>query len=113
MKDISTSTSYVRKTYDELTFTDDFMFCKVMGDKEICKRVIREILRIDVEDIEYITRQKDFSPEYDSKGIRMDVYVKGSDKVFDIEMQVRKEKDIAFRLSWTWTCWRSPSTTLS
>ena len=28
------------KRYEELTFTDDFMFCKVMQDESICKEVL-------------------------------------------------------------------------
>ena len=75
------------KTYDELTFADDFLFCNIMRDETICKGVIKTLLGIEVEKIEYLNKQQDFSPSLGAHGIRMDVYVKGSGQVFDLEMQ--------------------------
>ena len=48
-----------QKIYEELSFTDDFMFCKIMLDnKDICKEVIELLLGIKVHDIQYPEKQK-------------------------------------------------------
>ena len=78
---------YTHKPVDELTFTDDFMFGTVMKDKTVCKGVIERLLHIKVGGIEYPSLQKTIAPFYESKGIRLDVYVSDSDRIFDIEIQ--------------------------
>jgi len=78
---------YTHKPVEELTFTDDFMFGTVMKNKMICKGVIERLLYIKVGKIEYPSLQKTIAPFYESKGIRLDVYVSDPDRVFDIEIQ--------------------------
>ena len=78
---------YIYKPVDELSFTDDFMFGTVMKNKVICKGVLERLLHIKVGKIEYPSLQKTIAPFYESKGIRLDVYVSDSDRVFDIEIQ--------------------------
>ena len=78
---------YTHKPVDELSFTDDFMFGTVMKNKAICKGVIERLLHIKVGKIEYPSLQKTITPFYESKGIRLDVYVSDPDRIFDIEIQ--------------------------
>ena len=78
---------YTHKPVEELTFTDDFMFGTVMKNRTICKGVIERLLHIKVGKIEYPSLQKTIVPFYESKGIRLDVYVSDSERVFDIEIQ--------------------------
>ena len=78
---------YTHKPVDELTFTDDFMFGTVMKDKTVCKGVIERLLHIKVGGIEYPSFQKTIAPFYESKGIRLDVYVSEPNRIFDIEIQ--------------------------
>ena len=78
---------YTHKPVDELTFTDDFMFGTVMKDKTVCKGVIEQLLHIKVGGIEYPSFQKTIAPFYESKGIRLDVYVSEPNRIFDIEIQ--------------------------
>ena len=78
---------YTHKPVEELTFTDDFMFGTVMKNKVICKGVLERLLHIKVGKIEYPSLQKTIAPFYESKGIRLDVYVSDSERVFDIEIQ--------------------------
>ena len=75
------------KPIDELFFTDDYMFGAVMRNPEICKSILETLLNIQIEKLEYPELQKSISTYYESKGVRLDVYVKDSDKVFDIEVQ--------------------------
>ena len=78
---------YTHKPVDELSFTDDFMFGTVMKNQFICKGVIERLLHIKVGKIEYPSLQKTIAPFYESKGIRLDVYVSDPERVFDIEIQ--------------------------
>ena len=78
---------YTHKPVEELSFTDDFMFGTVMKNQFICKGVIERLLHIKVGKIEYPSLQKTIAPFYESKGIRLDVYVSEPDRIFDIEIQ--------------------------
>ena len=55
------------KPIEELTFTDDFMFGRVMQNPEICKGFLERLLEIKIDKIEYPTLQKTISPHYKSK----------------------------------------------
>ena len=63
------------------------MFGTIMKNKPICKGVLERLLRIKVGKIEYPSLQKIIAPFYESKGIRLDVYVAEPSRVFDIEIQ--------------------------
>ena len=76
------------KPVEELEFTDDFMFCTVLEEnKDLCKEIIELLLNIKVENIEYVNKQQTFKPRFETKGIRLDVFVRDSNRVIDLEMQ--------------------------
>ena len=81
---------YHRKPVDELTFTDDGMFQAVMRDPGLCAELVERLLHIKVNHIEYPELEKTIAPFFLSKGVRLDVYIKDSDKVIDVEMQSRE-----------------------
>ena len=85
------------KPIEELTFTDDFMFGRVMQNPEICKGLLERLLEIKIDKIEYPVLQKTISPHYKSKGIRLDVYVEDSNRVYDIEIQNVLDENLAKR----------------
>ena len=85
------------ETWEELQIKNDFLFAKVMSDKEICIKLLETLLQIKVKDIEYLEKQKTFDFEKDAKSVRFDVYVEGSDKVFDIEMQATEKRNLPKR----------------
>ena len=76
------------KPFEQLTFSDDWMFQKVMQDPQICAELIERLLHINVDHVEYPELEKTIAPYYTSKGVRLDVYLKDSDKVIDIECQL-------------------------
>ena len=76
---------YHFKAVSDLVFTDDFMFGAIMREPKICKGVLERLLQIKIDRIEYPELQKTISPFYTQKGVRLDVYVAGSDKIFDVE----------------------------
>ena len=78
-----------RKTIQELTITDDFMFGAVMSNEDNCRELLEMILGIPIEKVEVI-REKSliYNPEY--KGIRLDAFAKDDKGTrFDVEIQVR------------------------
>ena len=87
-----------QKNYEELDFTDDFMFCKIMYDnEEICKEVVELILGCKINHIEYPEKQKTIEITSDGKGIRLDVYLEDGKTVYDIEMQTTVNSDLGKR----------------
>ncbi len=75
------------KSFDELTFSDDWMFQKVMQNPKICAELVERLLHINIDHVEYPELEKAIAPYYTSKGVRLDVYLKDSDKIIDIECQ--------------------------
>ena len=89
---------YTLKPYDELFFTDDFLFTKIMRDPQIAKGVVQNLLGIKVKKIEFATSQYSIDELYGGKGIRLDAYLEDEDKVIDIEMQTVIKKDEGLRM---------------
>ena len=86
--------SYQIKPWQDLTICDDYMFKLIMRRKHICKRMLEKILQVPIRDITYPEEEKNVKMQYDSKGIRHDVFVADDENtVYDIEMQVRKPED--------------------
>ena len=80
-------TKAAEQAWENLTLANNFIFCKFMLNEELCKKVLSEILGEEVEHVEYPEYEKVIQARYDSKSIRLDVYIKGDDIVYNIEMQ--------------------------
>lgn len=78
---------YTKKTLQELTLKDDFMFSVVMSEEANCKRFLELVLGFPIERIE--TRKERsivYRPEY--KGVRLDIYAKDEKNThYNVEMQ--------------------------
>ena len=83
--------------FKKMEFTDDFMFRKVMEDKSICKRMLEILLDIQIDHIENLTPEFTIENILNSRGVRLDVYVKDSNRVFDVEMQTNIKGDEGLR----------------
>ena len=86
-----------RKTLQELTIKDNFMFGAVMLEEENCRQLLELILGFPIEKVE-VDREKSmiFNPDY--KGIRLDIMAK--DEVgthYNVEMQAVKHKALCKR----------------
>ena len=87
------------KTLKELNLEDDFLFAHVMSDKDICKEFLEKLLEVEIEKIEMPENQKTIDLVLESKGIRLDIYVKDENNtVYNVEMQRGKHKNIPKRL---------------
>ena len=84
--------------YENISFTNNFAFCKVMQNEEICREVIETLLHIKVGRLEYKSFEKDLKIEIDKRGIRLDVYIADSNRVFDLEMQTTNQKNLGCRM---------------
>ena len=85
------------KKFEDLTFADHYIFEKVLQNREICQELLERLLKIKIDHIEYPEIEKTISPYYETKGVRLDVYLKDSDKVFDIELQNAIDEDLPLR----------------
>lgn len=76
------------KAWEELTICDNFLFLRVMRNQRLCKRLLEKILCIRIHRISYPVTEKSIDVRYDSKSVRLDVFVE-DDKgtLYDIEMQ--------------------------
>ena len=86
------------KTYEELDFTDDFVFCKVLSNnEEITRRLLELILGVRIRKV-IVDKQKAIEMTADGRGIRLDVYVEDDkDTVYDLEMQTTVRGDLPKR----------------
>lgn len=86
------------KKYEELKFTDDFMFCKILyTNPDLCRQLLELILGRKVRKINYLTTQNNIDITSDGKGIRLDVYLEGDNKIYDIEMQTTGNSNLPKR----------------
>ena len=86
------------KPIDALTITDDFMFGVVMRDPKKCKPLLEMILGVTINKIEYLEPQKSIAERYESKSIRLDVYVADDlGTVYDVEIQTESKKSLPKR----------------
>ena len=87
------------KKFEDLTLQDDFMFCKVMQNPDLCKKLIEMILSDTIGKIAYISVQHNISTYEQAKSVMFDVLVQTENgKFYDVEMQVSNEKNIPKRM---------------
>ena len=83
--------------WERADLTDSFIFYKVMTENpDACRRLLERLLHVSIEKIE-ILGEKSLGIDSESKGIRLDVYVKDEERVFDVEMQVKNTGELPER----------------
>ncbi|SEQ08823.1 conserved hypothetical protein (putative transposase or invertase) [Lachnospiraceae bacterium RM5] len=98
-KNLTTNISNNLKKYDDLEFTDDFAFCKILeNNSDICKEILELILGFKIKKINVLYKQKTIDEVPDIHGVRLDVYVEDDkEKIYDIEMQTEIKSNIPKR----------------
>lgn len=81
-----------------LEFADRWMFNRVLCEEEVCRKVLRAALGIEAGEISYLNAEQCFEPLAAGRGVRLDVYARGDGRVYDIEMQVARERDLGRRM---------------
>ena len=83
--------------WERAGLTDTFIFYKVMTENpDACRRLLELPLHVKIEKIE-ILGEKSLGIDTESKGIRLDVYVKDENRTFDVEMQVKDTGELPER----------------
>lgn len=80
--------------FDQLKFTDDWMFKAVMSDPQnldIVKELAERCIQRKIKTIQQVIPEMTKNPEYFSHGVRFDVMFQGEDFYCDIEMQTYKD----------------------
>ena len=86
-----------KRTLQELTIKDNFMFGAVMTDEENCRMLLERVLGFSIGKVE-ISKEQSFIYHPEHRGIRLDIYAKGDDETcYNVEMQALPETSIAKR----------------
>lgn len=85
--------------YENLDFSNDFMFCKILTNRpDLCKELLEIILDIKIRKLECLNKQAPIEITSDGKGVRLDIYVEDDNNtIYDIEMQTTTPKDLPKR----------------
>ncbi|MBQ8327876.1 MAG: Rpn family recombination-promoting nuclease/putative transposase [Lachnospiraceae bacterium] len=87
----------MKKTLQELTIKNNFLFAAVMSREDICRQFLEMVLGFKIERVE-VDKEKSmvYNPQY--KGVRLDIYVKdGKNTRYNVEMQARSQEYIGKR----------------
>ena len=83
-----------QRAWEDLSISDNFIFLRVMQNRDLCKRLIERILHIRIRELAYPHMEKTIDLRLDSKSVRLDVYVEDEQgTVYNIEMQTTKGRD--------------------
>ena len=87
----------MKKTLQELTIKNSFMFAAVMCQSDNCKRFLEMVLGIEIDRVE-VDKEKSmvYNPRY--RGVRLDVYAKDKDNTrYNVEMQAQSQEYLGKR----------------
>ena len=86
------------KSWEELTFADNYLFCKILeSEPEICRQILELLLHIKIDRLEPPQTERTMQESVDSKSVRFDVYTKDDKRIFDLEMQTTDTKNLPKR----------------
>ena len=85
--------------YNKLTFTNNFVFCKVLENNlDLCRQLLELILSVKIKKVELADKEKVLDITPDGKSVRLDIYVEDSKgAVYNIEMQVAAKRNLPKR----------------
>ena len=87
----------LEEKWEKATLANNFIFYKVMRNHlDACKHLIEMLLKIEIEKME-MHNEEVIEIDFDSKGIRLDVFVKDNNKMYDIELQATDTKELPER----------------
>ncbi len=87
----------IEQEWKRATLSNNFIFYKVMrAHPDACQRLIEMLLGVKIKDIKMSSEETIAVDPY-SKSVRLDVYVKDTGRVFDVEMQMTNTKELPER----------------
>ena len=87
----------LQKQWESLTFTDNFIFSRVMHDEHICRQVVELILGVRIGEIRYLSAQDEHKTDPDSMRIIMDVFLRDENRIINVEVQTGHKKELPKR----------------
>ena len=83
--------------WERATIANNFIFYKVMrNNTDVCKRLLEILLEMEIDYIE-MSSEEEINIDFQSKGIRLDVYAKNQKECFNVEMQATDTKELPER----------------
>lgn len=67
------------------------------SEPDLCKQLLELLLHIEIDHLEIPQAERALKESIDSKSVRFDVYTKGDNKIFDIEIQTTNKKNLPKR----------------
>ncbi|MEL3909227.1 MAG: Rpn family recombination-promoting nuclease/putative transposase [Treponemataceae bacterium] len=89
-----------KKPFDDLTIADDFMFCVVMQEEDVCLQLLNIVLKNEVGKLIQIIPQDTVEGKSNAKGVRLDIMAEedSAGKLYNIEMQTAQQHFLAKRM---------------
>ena len=83
--------------WERLTLANNFIFYKIMRHHpDACRELLELLLGIRIERLS-LAAEDTIATDYGAKGVRLDVFVQDSSRIFDIELQVADTRELAER----------------
>ena len=87
----------LEQKWESLTLANNFIFYKVMrNNPEVCRELLEILLEIKIEHLD-IHSEETIDIDFESKGIRLDVYAKNETDSYNIELQAINTKELPER----------------
>ena len=85
------------KKWKSATIANNFIFYKIMRhNPDVCTELLEILLEMEIDHIE-MHGEETIETDFESKGIRLDVYAKNDSKAFNLEMQASDSKELPER----------------
>lgn len=89
----------LEEKWENATIANNFIFYKVMrNNPDVCLKLLEILLEFKIDRV-CMVQEEEINVDFDSKGIRMDVYARDADgqKVYNIELQAADTKELPER----------------
>ena len=86
------------QSWENLTFANNFLFCKIMeSEPELCRQLLELLLHVKIDHLETPQAERTMQEWIDAKSVRFDVYTKDDKRIFDVEVQTSNNKNLPKR----------------
>ncbi len=83
-----------------LPFKNNLVFRRVMRDPDTAKQFLELVLGIRIDHLEYVNTEQVIDMDLDAKSIRLDLYAKGAERIYNVEMQAQDYADLGKRMAY-------------
>ncbi|MBR5966333.1 MAG: Rpn family recombination-promoting nuclease/putative transposase [Treponema sp.] len=86
-----------QEKWEQATLSNNFIFYKVMrSHPEACQRLIEMLLGVKIKEMK-MSQEETIAVDPDSKSVRLDVFLKDTGQMFDVELQVANTTELPER----------------